>query len=74
MKSAYDVEEYSFGQTTLEQVFIAFAKLQEEADRAEESGEKQAEDDAARKLKRMTSATISVSSVDSQGNRKHPDC
>ena len=32
MKTRYDVEEYSFGQTTLEQVFIEFAKLQEAED------------------------------------------
>ena len=32
VKSDYDVEEYSFGQTTLEQVFIEFAKQQEAAD------------------------------------------
>lgn len=35
MKTRYDVEEYSFGQTTLEQVFIEFAKQQEEADQAD---------------------------------------
>ena len=29
VKSDYDVEEYSFGQTTLEQVFIKFAKEQD---------------------------------------------
>ena len=37
VKSTYDVEEYSFGQTTLEQVFIEFAKQQEEADREEDA-------------------------------------
>ena len=31
MKSRFDIEEYSFGQTTLEQVFLEFAKLQEAA-------------------------------------------
>ena len=31
VKSKFDIEEYSFGQTTLEQVFIEFAKLQEAA-------------------------------------------
>ncbi len=34
MKTRFEVEEYSFGQTTLEQVFIEFAKQQEEADRS----------------------------------------
>ncbi len=33
VKVTYGVEEYSFGQSTLEQVFIEFAKQQEEADR-----------------------------------------
>lgn len=32
VKSIHDVEEYSFGQTTLEQVFLEFAKQQEAAD------------------------------------------
>jgi ATP-binding cassette subfamily A (ABC1) protein 5 len=31
VKVRFDIEEYSFGQTTLEQVFIEFAKLQEAA-------------------------------------------
>ena len=69
MKSTYDVEEYSFGQTTLEQVFIAFAKLQEEADRDEQRPGDKEPDDATRRLRRMTSASMSVSSVDSRGNR-----
>ena len=34
VKTRFEVEEYSFGQTTLEQVFIEFAKQQEEADRS----------------------------------------
>ena len=29
VKTRFDIEEYSFGQTTLEQVFIKFAKDQE---------------------------------------------
>ena len=29
VKTQFEVEEYSFGQTTLEQVFIKFAKDQE---------------------------------------------
>lgn len=37
MKSTYNVEEYSFGQTTLEQVFIEFAKLQEAEDNEEDT-------------------------------------
>ena len=41
MKSSYDIEEYSFGQTTLEQVFIEFAKQQEEADREDERDERE---------------------------------
>ena len=32
MKSRFSVEEYSFGQTTLEQVFIEMAKQQEAED------------------------------------------
>ena len=32
MKSRFHIEEYSFGQTTLEQVFIEMAKQQEAAD------------------------------------------
>ena len=40
MKSEFDIEEYSFGQTTLEQVFIEFAKLQEAAN--QDKGSEQA--------------------------------
>ena len=32
MKSRFSIEEYSFGQTTLEQVFIEMAKQQEAED------------------------------------------
>ena len=39
VKSKFDIEEYSFGQTTLEQVFIEFAKLQEAANEAEAEAE-----------------------------------
>ena len=38
MKSEFDIEEYSFGQTTLEQVFIEFAKLQEAANQDKGGG------------------------------------
>ncbi len=36
VKVTYNVEEYGFGQSTLEQVFIEFAKQQEEADKMED--------------------------------------
>jgi hypothetical protein len=39
VKSEFDVEEYSFGQTTLEQVFLEFAKQQELADLEENGGQ-----------------------------------
>ncbi|XP_059079473.1 cholesterol transporter ABCA5-like isoform X1 [Tigriopus californicus] len=39
LKSTHDVEEYSFGQTTLEQVFLEFAKQQEAADEEADSDE-----------------------------------
>ena len=38
VKSEFDIEEYSFGQTTLEQVFIEFAKLQEAANQDKGGG------------------------------------
>ena len=37
MKTNFSIEEYSFGQTTLEQVFIKFAKDQEIEEDHEES-------------------------------------
>ena len=37
MKSRFSIEEYSFGQTTLEQVFIEMAK-QQEAEDLDEAG------------------------------------
>ena len=55
MKSEFDIEEYSFGQTTLEQVFIEFAKLQEAAnqDKAGEGGEEDEATAEAEARKRM---------------------
>ena len=47
MKSEFDIEEYSFGQTTLEQVFIEFAKLQEAANQDKGGGGGEEEDEAA---------------------------
>ena len=38
MKSRFSIEEYSFGQTTLEQVFIEMAKQQEAEDLDEAGG------------------------------------
>eukprot|EP00095_Tigriopus_kingsejongensis_P007732 maker-scaffold200_size264178-snap-gene-0.9 protein:Tk07732 transcript:maker-scaffold200_size264178-snap-gene-0.9-mRNA-1 annotation:"atp-binding cassette sub-family a member 5" len=38
LKNTHDIEEYSFGQTTLEQVFLEFAKQQEAADDDDENG------------------------------------
>ncbi len=38
-KRGHAIEEYSFGQNTLEQVFIEFAKQQMEAERKEEEEE-----------------------------------
>ena len=46
MKSEFDIEEYSFGQTTLEQVFIEFAKLQEAANQDKGGGGGGEEDEA----------------------------
>ena len=46
MKSKFDIEEYSFGQTTLEQVFLEFAKLQEAANQ-DKAGGGGGEDDEA---------------------------
>ena len=46
MKSEFDIEEYSFGQTTLEQVFIEFAKLQEAANQDKGEGGEEDEDEA----------------------------
>ena len=46
MKSEFDIEEYSFGQTTLEQVFIEFAKLQEAANQDKGGGDGGEEDEA----------------------------
>ena len=46
MKSEFDIEEYSFGQTTLEQVFIEFAKLQEAANQDKGGGGGEEEDEA----------------------------
>ena len=37
MKTSFSIEEYSFGQTTLEQVFIKFAKDQEIEEEYEDS-------------------------------------
>ena len=55
MKSEFDIEEYSFGQTTLEQVFIEFAKLQEAANQDKGGGDGGEEEDeaAAEARKRM---------------------
>ena len=58
MKSEFDIEEYSFGQTTLEQVFIEFAKLQEAANQdkggyngGEEEDEAAAEAEARKRMR-----------------------
>ena len=40
MKAKHNIEEYSFSQTTLEQVFIRFAKEQEMEDVDEEENSK----------------------------------
>ena len=40
MKAKHNIEEYSFSQTTLEQVFIRFAKEQEMEDVEEEENSK----------------------------------
>lgn len=56
------MEEYSFGQTTLEQVFIEFAKQQEEADRREAQGETNAPVDASKTTSKSISRLLSVES------------
>ena len=48
MKSRFHIEEYSFGQTTLEQVFIEMAKQQEAEDLDE------ADSNAAAKARRKS--------------------
>ena len=51
VKSKFDIEEYSFGQTTLEQVFIEFAKLQEAANQDKGGGGEQGDAEAESKKK-----------------------
>lgn len=51
VKSKFDIEEYSFGQTTLEQVFIEFAKLQEAANQDKGKNNEQDASDLANRMK-----------------------
>ena len=67
VKANHDIEEYSFGQTTLEQVFIEFAKQQEEADRLEEAGEMDVATE--RQYKRMGSVVSRESNVEGETMR-----
>ena len=53
VKSKFDIEEYSFGQTTLEQVFIEFAKLQEAANQDKGGGGGEQGDAEAESKKKM---------------------
>ena len=70
MKSEFDIEEYSFGQTTLEQVFIEFAKLQEAANQDKGGGGGEEEDEAtaeAEARKRMRLLRQSSDAAQAQG-------
>lgn len=65
VKSKFDVEEYSFSQTTLEQVFIEFAKQQEAEDEQTEVEEKE-------RLNRLLGRQVSKLSSDGTSSSPMP--
>jgi ATP-binding cassette subfamily A (ABC1) protein 5 len=64
VKSRFDIEEYSFGQTTLEQVFIEFAKQQEAANIDEHDGGESEEKAVMREIVNSTGMRMLHSVVD----------